>query len=219
MKDTQRPRRAYQRPYRAGEYTAYTPLQPAPSGEVIFEMNEIPKYPESTCSRVPSQPPPYEEIDSYRPANEDIYNPHPPNDDNNISRSNSERAKKKAKMKERFDKARIWIFLAFMLLIITGVAIGGPLGAAKGKEKSEKSKSAPVRNMMQTSPAAATTVTNTVTVTQTASPEEDQTTFNNDDDDDTEEEEEETTYYVVPQAQPKPQSQGLLTRIWRWLFG
>jgi hypothetical protein len=95
MPETQRPRQAHQRPYSAGDHSTYTPLLPAPSDEVIFEMEAIPKCPESIISRAPSQPPPYEEIDTNWLASEDIYTRHAPNNDTSNSRAASaERSKK-----------------------------------------------------------------------------------------------------------------------------
>jgi hypothetical protein len=60
-------------------------------------MENIPKYPESTCSRAPSQPPPYEEIDTNWLENENVYVHQA-----DISRSgDNERRKKKAKKEEK----------------------------------------------------------------------------------------------------------------------
>ncbi|KAL3485543.1 hypothetical protein BJX62DRAFT_242835 [Aspergillus germanicus] len=144
MLETQRPRQAHQRPYNAGDHSTYTPLLPAPSGEVIFEMENIPKYPESTYSRAPSQPPPYEEIDTNWLDNEDVYVPQA-----DIARSvDNERGKKKAKEEKHYN-IRIWYLVAFMLLIIIGASIGGPLGAAVGKANREKNDPVPAETATQ----------------------------------------------------------------------
>ncbi|KAL3452826.1 hypothetical protein BJX65DRAFT_302734 [Aspergillus insuetus] len=156
MQDTQRPRQAHWRPYSAGDHSTYTPLLPAPSGEVAFEMENIPKYPESTCSRVPSLPPPYEEIDTNLLENEDVYAPQV-----DISHSaDNERGNKKAKEEMKYN-IRVWFLVAFMLLIIIGASIAENA----------------------TTTTATATITNTVTVTQTAAPEH-ETTFDDEDHDD-----------------------------------
>jgi hypothetical protein len=60
-------------------------------------MENIPKYPESTCARAPSQPPPYEEIDTNWLENENVNVSQA-----DISRSvDNERGKKKAKKDEK----------------------------------------------------------------------------------------------------------------------
>ncbi|KAL2856212.1 hypothetical protein BJX68DRAFT_263706 [Aspergillus pseudodeflectus] len=221
MPETQRPRQAHQRPYSAGDHSTYTPLLPAPSGGVIFEMEAIPKYPESTISRAPSQPPPYEEIDTNWLASEDIFTPNTLNNDASNSRSAShERSKKPVKKRLQDSNAGVWLLLILMLLLIIGVSIGGPLGAAKAKENLEKNDPVPAGNAMQTPPAPTTTATviNTVTITQTAAPEH-ETTFGDEDEDD-DDDGGSTTYYVEQQAQPQPQpkSPGLFSRIWRLFF-
>ncbi|CEL04802.1 hypothetical protein ASPCAL05927 [Aspergillus calidoustus] len=183
MPETQRPRQVHQRPYSAGDHSTYTPLLPAPSEEVIFEMEAIPKCPESIISRAPSQPPPYEEIDTNWLAREDIYTRHTPNNDTSNSRSASaERSKNRQAPDSPLypcypdSNAGVWLLLIFMLLVIIGASIGGPLGAAKAKENTEKNDPVPAGKAMQTPSATTTTttttatatVTNTVTVTQTA---------------------------------------------------